>query len=260
MQSEIDLLKQRISELEAEKAELEAKNAELLKQVTEESTKCEAENVELKARIAKLEQTAEESRNWNSSTQSESSMEPETSTTSLPQNTIDDDSAEILDFVETIHKERINESEARSFASSNHVTEISATARRQNSNTISLLDLAQLFDKATDAKYYAIKANQEETLCWINYGKEFIIQYNDLHLNIIRERRSKEMALQLPEISHKTLCKKIQKAVRTYKLFEKIGIDKIKYFKAYSTNSISELTNEQVQEIINNISNNESIT
>src|SRR6185437_11706215 len=39
----------------------------------------------------------------NSSTQSESSMEP-----SLPQDIIDDDSAEILDFVETIHKERIN--------------------------------------------------------------------------------------------------------------------------------------------------------
>ncbi|CAG8664258.1 10930_t:CDS:1, partial [Racocetra fulgida] len=56
MQSEIDSLKQRISELEAEKAELEAKNAELLKQVMEESTKRKAENVELKARIAKLEQ------------------------------------------------------------------------------------------------------------------------------------------------------------------------------------------------------------
>ncbi|CAG8589150.1 8250_t:CDS:2 [Paraglomus occultum] len=53
MQSEVDSLKQRISELEA-------KNAELLKQVTEESTKREAENVELKARIAKLEQIAEE--------------------------------------------------------------------------------------------------------------------------------------------------------------------------------------------------------
>ncbi|CAG8515952.1 12690_t:CDS:2 [Acaulospora colombiana] len=107
-------------------------------------------------------------------------------------------------------------------------------------------------------------SNHEETLCWVNYGKEFIIQYNDLiknsngkigekkakgiiydkileHLNI-REGRSKEMGLQLPEISRKTLCKKTQKAVRTYKLFEKIGMDQIKYLKAYSANSISELT------------------
>ncbi|CAJ0746823.1 8545_t:CDS:2, partial [Entrophospora sp. SA101] len=65
----------------------------------------------------------------------------------------------------------------------NHVTEISVMGHRQNSDTISLLDLAQLFDKATNAEYYAMKANQEETLCWINYGNEFIIQYNDLMKN-----------------------------------------------------------------------------
>ncbi|CAG8609544.1 1034_t:CDS:2, partial [Acaulospora morrowiae] len=99
----------------------------------------------------------------------------------VPQDIIDDDSAEILDFVEVIHKERLvdnvisDELETRSFASSIHMTEISATARHQNSSTISLLDLAQLFDKVTDAEHYAMKANQEETLCWINYGKEFII-------------------------------------------------------------------------------------
>ncbi|CAG8836775.1 6720_t:CDS:2 [Gigaspora margarita] len=56
-------------------------------------------------------------------------------------------------------------------------------ALRQNSSTVLLFDLAQLFDKATDAEYSAIKANQEETLCWINYGNEFIIQYNDIIKN-----------------------------------------------------------------------------
>ncbi|CAG8721257.1 16566_t:CDS:2, partial [Acaulospora morrowiae] len=50
----------------------------------------------------------------------------------------------------------------------------------------------------------------------------------------------------LPEISRKTLCKRTQKAVRTYKCL-----------KAYSTNSISEMTNEQIQKIIDNISDNE---
>jgi len=33
--------------------------------------------------------------------------------------------------------------------------------QRQNSDTISLRDLAQLFDKATNAEYHATKANQE---------------------------------------------------------------------------------------------------
>ena len=60
MQSEIDSLRQWISELEAKKVELETKNAKLLKQIMEESTKHEAENAELKARITKLEQIAEE--------------------------------------------------------------------------------------------------------------------------------------------------------------------------------------------------------
>ncbi|CAG8832390.1 12672_t:CDS:2 [Gigaspora margarita] len=110
----------------------------------------------------------------------------------------------------------LDESKIQSFASSNHVTKISATALRQNSSIVLLLDLAQLFDKATDAEYSAIKANQEETLCWINYRNEFIIQYNDIiknsngkigekkakgiiydkileHLIIIRKRRSKEI-------------------------------------------------------------------
>ncbi|RHZ81995.1 hypothetical protein Glove_115g91 [Diversispora epigaea] len=398
MQSEIDSLRQRISELEAEKVELETKNVELLKQVTEESTKRKAENAKLKARIAKLEQTAEENTELKDritkleqkqiqvitneqeafptkdisplieshsyekkgitsdplseieySFQSESSTEPETSITSLPQDIIHDDSAEILDFVEMIHKERIsseirernwekklqeshnnltplmkskvstmstpesldpktvkklwdrdqNKSQDKTSQShkkngteniaqviadgiqnniiSDSVTEISATAHRQNSDTISLLDLAQLFDKATNAKYYAIKANQDETLCWNNYGSEFVVQYNDLvknsngkigekkakgiiydkileHLIIIREKRSKEMGIQLPEILRKTLCKKTQRVIKTYKLFEKIGIDKIKYLKAYSANSISELTNDQIQKIIDNIS------
>ncbi|CAG8649174.1 1747_t:CDS:2, partial [Gigaspora rosea] len=63
----------------------------------------------------------------------------------------------------------LDESEVRSLASSNNVTEIAY----QICSITPLLDLAQLFDKATDAEHYAMKANQEETLCWISYGKEF---------------------------------------------------------------------------------------
>ena len=55
MQSEIDLLRQYITELEVEKAELEAKNFELLKHVIEETTKYKAENEELRVRIKELD-------------------------------------------------------------------------------------------------------------------------------------------------------------------------------------------------------------
>ncbi|CAB4378589.1 unnamed protein product [Rhizophagus irregularis] len=40
----------------------------------------------------------------------------------------------------------------------------------------SLLSLAQLFNKADDAKYGAIRTNQKEILCWYYYGKEFLTQ------------------------------------------------------------------------------------
>ena len=60
-----------------------------------------------------------------------------------------------------------------------HMTEISATARRPNCSS-SLLDLAKLFDKATDAEYRTKKANEEEILCWVNFGKEFMVHFNEL--------------------------------------------------------------------------------
>ena len=59
------------------------------------------------------------------------------------------------------------------------------------------------------------------------------------------------MGLQVPNISRDTLRKKTQRAVKIYKLSAKIGLDKIKHIKNYSANSISELTNDQIQEIIN---------
>src|SRR5205807_5898076 len=142
--------------------------------------------------------------------------------------------------------------------------------RSQISSTIPLLTLAQLFNRATDAEYGAIHANQEEILCWCYYGKEFITQVNETikngkvgekkakgiiydkmleDLSILRKKRSEDTGLQLPEISRKYLQGKTQKAVKIYKLFENLGIDKIKYITTYSANSISELTNDKIKEI-----------
>ncbi len=39
-------------------------------------------------------------------------------------------------------------------------------------------------------------------------------------------------------------------AEKIYKFIKKVGMDKIKYINSYSANSLSELTNEQIQEII----------
>ncbi|GBC18183.2 hypothetical protein GLOIN_2v1030212 [Rhizophagus irregularis DAOM 181602=DAOM 197198] len=153
-----------------------------------------------------------------------------------------------------------------------HMTEISATARRPNCSS-SLLDLAKLFDKATDAEYRTKKANEEEILCWVNFGKEFMVHFSELvensngkigekkakgiiydemleHLANIREKRSKEMGIQLPKISRSSLTRRTQRSMKLVRIFEKIGMDKIKYLSEYSPNSISELANDQIQEII----------
>ena len=72
------------------------------------------------------------------------------------------------------------------------------------------------------------------------------------HLATICEKRSKEMGTQLPKISRSSLTRRTQRSMKFVRIFEKISIDKIKYLSAYSPNSISELANDQIQEIIDN--------
>ena len=146
---------------------------------------------------------------------------------------------------------------------------ISIESLNQESSTDPLLSLAQLFDKADDAEYGAIRANQEEILRWYYYGKEFLNQVSVIiqdskgkigekkakgivydkmleHLSMLRKQWSEETGLRLPEISRKNLQRKTQKAVKIYKIFEKVGVENIKYITTYSANSISKLTNDKV--------------
>ncbi|CAG8453054.1 14752_t:CDS:2 [Cetraspora pellucida] len=157
----------------------------------------------------------------------------------------------------------------------NHTIEIFKTGSPEKSNIDKASQhLAQLCDKAFDAEDGANRANQEEILCWSIYRKDFKVQFNEIiknsrgkigekkarsllydsitkQLSIIRKKRSQELGLHLPEISWDALYKKTQRAEKIYILFEKIGHDKIKYIKSYSVNSISKLTNDQIQQIIN---------
>ncbi len=53
-----------------------------------------------------------------------------------------------------------------------------------------------------------------------------------------------------------TILKQTQRARSIYKLFEKIGIDKIKYITIYNVNSILELFDSQIQTIVDYFSKN----
>jgi hypothetical protein len=86
------------------------------------------------------------------------------------------------------------------------------------------------------------------------------IIYNKIldYFSILCKKKSEEKGLQLPEIFRKRLQGKTQKAVKIYKLFKKIGVENIKYITTYTANSILELTNDKIQAIIDNFSEQKS--
>ncbi|RIA86463.1 hypothetical protein C1645_829227, partial [Glomus cerebriforme] len=134
---------------------------------------------------------------------------------------------------------------ATSAPEKNHMTEISMTACHEKSDMDNppniLQNLACLIQKAWDVKDEAILANQKELLCWCSY----IVEFN---------KKTTEFMTK-----YKLARKKRKRARDIYKLFEKIGIDKIKYITTYSVNSISELSDSQIQTIVNYFSKNPNI-
>ncbi|CAG8445589.1 1707_t:CDS:2 [Acaulospora colombiana] len=218
---------------------------------------------------------------FNSVTQPYNSTASETSATNIPKFS-HSDSNEISTQYET---SKIGKKIGEPSIKQNHVGEISETLypEKVTSGDNSSIDeasqhLAQLCDKAFDAEDRTNRANHMEILCWSLYGKDFRIQLNRIiensrgtigekkvrsllydsiteQLNLLRKQRSQELGLQLRDISRDSLRKKTQKAEKVYKFFEKVGHDKIKYIKSYSATSISELTDEQIQEVIDYHSN-----
>ncbi|GET03837.1 hypothetical protein GLOIN_2v1779898 [Rhizophagus clarus] len=156
---------------------------------------------------------------------------------------------------------------ATSAPEKNHMTEISMTARHEKSDMDNppniLQNLACLIQEAWDAKDEAILANQKELLCWCSYIVEFNKKTTEFMTEYkIGEKKAKGMIydnlikLLRPGTKRNTLLKQTQRARDIYKLFEKIGIDKIKYITTYSANSISELSDSQIQTIVDYFSKN----
>ncbi|CAG8537253.1 14846_t:CDS:2 [Cetraspora pellucida] len=123
-------------------------------------------------------------------------------------------------------------------SSQDHSTCISKNTKSEQikiSETACPEKLESVDGSAKCMKDQASRANQEEIICWSLYGRDFELQVDEM---------SSKNKIDI-------LRKKTQRAVKIYKLFEKIGLDKIRHIKNYSANSISELTNDQIQEIIN---------
>ncbi|RGB22114.1 hypothetical protein C1646_776612 [Rhizophagus diaphanus] len=256
MSSNLELLEQRIANLEAEKDELKGENAELknenakLKRIIEENARRDAENAEHK-RIAD-----------NVNIESIDTFLDETFKKSVSDGFRQRNREKKL-----LHESATQDLSATSAPEKNHMTEISMTVHHEKSDMDNppniLQNLACLIQGAWNAKDEAILANQKELLCWCSYIVEFNKKTTEFMTEYkIGEKKVKGMIydnlikLLRPSTKHNTLLKQTQRARDIYKLFEKIGIDKIKYITTYSVNSISELSDSQIQTIVDYFSKN----
>ena len=121
--------------------------------------------------------------------------------------------------------------------------------------------LARLYQKATRAGLRVTKANQDEILCWYKYAEGFENRVREIRSQdssvtdpTARSRAYREVALHLPGITEANLRKKTQKARNIYKVFVRIGINKIKRVKSFSADAISSLSSTQIQSIIDRFS------
>ncbi|GES72570.1 hypothetical protein GLOIN_2v1649975 [Rhizophagus clarus] len=268
MSSELELLKQCITELEAENAELrkenteicdlrfkltvsnaevaelKRRNAETLKSNAEYNKRRDAENAKLKARIEELEKNKEDS--------SAENVTSKEMISGYDQNTID-------------------EIEPQSSVSLNTINLVSNVYEMTDVSDHALVSS----DKSSEEKETVAFLNEEhkkrvsEEIRQRNREKK--LQRKNEQANLVRPNslaeRNEERAV-LPDIINlyetacgaekkaieanreETLRWQTQKALRIDDLFKKIGMDKLQYIKTYSADTISKFTDPQIQTII----------
>ncbi|CAB4433244.1 unnamed protein product [Rhizophagus irregularis] len=119
-----------------------------------------------------------------------------------------------------------------------------------------------LYEDACNAEDETIKANQAEILCWCNFIIGLDKSVDEI---MIKEKVGMKKAkgqiynfilAHNPDTRQNTLYQRINRARKIYEFIKKIGIDKIKYIKTYSANSIAELSDSKIQTIIDYFSKN----
>jgi hypothetical protein len=118
------------------------------------------------------------------------------------------------------------------------------------------VELAHLFLNVSIEGKNTTRAKQKEISCRYSYGKRFeesvqeIIARDNVSDQTARKQLFQDVIKHLSRITLETLRKRTQRAIKIYKLFEKIGVDRIKNIKSYSADSISKFTKPQVQIIL----------
>ncbi|RGB24034.1 hypothetical protein C1646_821815 [Rhizophagus diaphanus] len=119
-----------------------------------------------------------------------------------------------------------------------------------------------LYEKLCDAIILADHVTQEAIFCYCQFGKALIQRQGeiasekqvDLESNTVSRILNIEVKAQLPTgTSDALLRKRIEQVKKLYTLFNAIGMDKIKRIHSLSADSISKMTYEDIQYIIDNI-------
>ncbi|GES88484.1 hypothetical protein GLOIN_2v1789359 [Rhizophagus clarus] len=119
-----------------------------------------------------------------------------------------------------------------------------------------------LYKKLLDAEDFADRAVQEAIICYCQFGKALIQRRSEIasekqvdpESNAVSRILNMEVRAQLPaDTSDALLWKRIEQAKKLWKLFDAIGMDKIYRIHSFSVSSISKMTYEDIQYIIDNM-------
>ena len=101
----------------------------------------------------------------------------------------------------------------------------------------------------------AVRSGYEEILHWYGFAESYDKRINEIHtinkvkINTAKQQVYQEVKKLLPDISDVNLRQQLSRARKLYKLFNAVGVEKIKQV-TYSANAISNLNNTQIQNII----------
>ncbi|PKC56628.1 hypothetical protein RhiirA1_500347 [Rhizophagus irregularis] len=119
-----------------------------------------------------------------------------------------------------------------------------------------------LYEKLCDAVILADRAVQEAIIRYCQFGKALIQRQSEIasekqvdpESNAVSRILNEEVRAQLPaDTSDALLWKRIKQAKKLWKLFDAIDMDKIYQIHSFSVSSISKITYEVIQYIIDNM-------
>ncbi|RGB23090.1 hypothetical protein C1646_822254 [Rhizophagus diaphanus] len=122
-----------------------------------------------------------------------------------------------------------------------------------------VIDKKQQFSVTAECIVYifrkAVHSGYEEILHWYGFAEIYdkrineIRTINKIKINTAKQQVYQEVKKLLPDISDVNLGQQLSRAKKLYKLFNAVGVKKIKQV-TYSANAISNLNNTQIQNII----------